>query len=93
VKPLCHVLKLDLAGCSNIKDVSSLTDVNDLTLDFCAKATETTHLLQNNVRVSLKCLFELQNVSSFKHVQYLNISGCYKVTNIDAIKNIPELHV
>lgn len=95
------LLKLDfskcteLLGCSPIRSMTSLTNLEDLNLNCCRMINDLTGL---NKLLSLQRLSigqteisELPDLGKLEHLQFLDVSSCQKLTRLDCIVDATTL--
>ena len=84
VSALSKVHCLFFSYCYDIKDVTPLRHVYDLTISMCHSITNFS-VLSNVHTLYLDCCFHLSDVSPFKHVHNLTINDCDNVTDVTAL--------
>ena len=83
-------LHLNLSGCDNITDVSSLGNVHTLDLSFCENITDVSALGKVHTLYLSYCN-KITDVSALGNVYTLDLSYCDNITDVSALANVHTL--
>lgn len=84
-----NAYKISLSGCGNIRNISSLKNVNILDLSYTC-ITDVS-ILGNVKELNLEGNLYIADVSMLGNVSILNLAGCIKIKDVSMLMNVKEL--
>ena len=85
-------LHLNLNWCTNITDVSALSDVHTLNLRGCKNITDVSALSGVHT-LDLSICSNITDVSALSGVHTLNLSDCKNITDVSALSGVHTLNL